>query len=233
MLEIDEILVQRPSFSVSAGGLSLPAGKQLTVIGPSGCGKSTLLRALVGLEPLARVRGLRWQAQDISNAPPHARPFGWLPQELGLWPHLSALAHLAFARSRGRRVQPSQDDEALLADVGLAHRSYALPAQLSGGERQRLAFARVMAMQPAWAVLDEPFSHLDPVMASDLSASFRGMAGRLGMGLIQVLHQLRSPDEDDWFWALEDGRITQAGRWHDLKHAPATRWIERFVALHS
>jgi ABC-type Fe3+/spermidine/putrescine transport system ATPase subunit len=233
VLEIDEIRVQRPGFGVRVGGISLPAGRRLTIIGPSGCGKSTFLRALVGLEPQAQVRGLRWNTQDISAAPPHNRPFGWLPQELGLWPHLSALQHLAFARSRGRWVQPDTDDEALLFEVGLQQRASALPAQLSGGERQRLAFARVMALQPAWAVLDEPFSHLDPVMATELAESFQALAQRLGMGLIQVSHQVQRPAPDDWFWAMENGALTQAGPWAALKTSPATPWIERFVALQS
>jgi ABC-type Fe3+/spermidine/putrescine transport system ATPase subunit len=233
VLEIDEIRIQRPGFAMRVGGLSLPAGRQLTIIGPSGCGKSSLLRAMVGLDPSARVRGLRWQTQDISNAPPQRRPFGWLPQELGLWPHLTALGHLAFARSRGRSARPNADDAQLLAQVGLAPRGKAVPAELSGGERQRLAFARVIALQPAWAVLDEPFSHLDPVMASDLTQTFHALAQRLGMGLIQVSHQVRRPADDDWFWALENGTLTQAGRWVDFKQHAATPWIERFVALQS
>jgi ABC-type Fe3+/spermidine/putrescine transport system ATPase subunit len=233
VLEIDEIRVQRPGFSVRVGSVCLPAGRRLTIIGPSGCGKSTLLRALVGLEPLARVQGLRWQSEDISAAPPHRRPFGWLPQELGLWPNLNALAHLAFARTRGRCVRPLADDEALLSEVGLAHRATALPAQLSGGERQRLAFARVMALQPAWAVLDEPFSHLDPVMATELAQSFQALAQRLGMGLIQVSHQVRRQTDGDWFWAMENGALTQVGPWSELKTSPATPWIERFVDLQS
>jgi ABC-type Fe3+/spermidine/putrescine transport system ATPase subunit len=233
VLEIDEIRVQRPGFGVRVAGLSLAAGQRLTLIGPSGCGKSTLLRALVGLEPQAQVRGLRWQAQDISAAPPHRRPFGWLPQELGLWPHLTALGHLAFARSRGRSVQPGPDDEQLLQQVGLASRAMALPGQMSGGERQRLAFARVIALQPAWAVLDEPFSSLDPVMAAELGQAFQALAQRLGMGLIQVSHQVRQPGDDEQFWALENGTLTQAGRWADLRQTPATPWIASFVALQS
>lgn len=232
MLEIDEIHVQRPAFGVRVGGVSLPAGQKLTLIGPSGCGKSTLLRALVGLEPLAQVQGLRWQAQDISAAPPHRRPFGWLPQELGLWPHLGALQHLAFARSRGRNVQPTGEDELLLSEVGLTQRAKALPAQLSGGERQRLAFARVMALL-ARAVLDEPFSHLDPVMTSELVQTFQALAQRLGMGLIQVSHQVHRPTDSDLFWAIENGALTQSGPWAEFKTSPATPWIARFVSLQS
>jgi ABC-type Fe3+/spermidine/putrescine transport system ATPase subunit len=231
LLELDQVEVQRPGFNMQASGLRLAAAERVTLIGPSGGGKSTLLRALVGLEPQAKVRGLRWQSQDITRLPPHQRPFGWLPQELGLWPHLRASAHVAFARTRARSIKPNDADMQILEQVGLMGRAQSLPGQLSGGERQRLAFARVIAMKPAWAVLDEPFSHLDPVIASELSGSFKALATQLAMGLIQVTHQMYAPEDDDWIWAMEDGRLTQTSRWADVKQSPATPWIARFVAL--
>lgn len=233
MLELDNVQVRRRGFTLDVGGLSVAAGTRVTLIGPSGGGKSTLLRALVGLEPEARVRGLRWQSRDLTTLAPHRRPFGWLPQELGLWPQLSARAHVAFARTRGRSVAPLPGDDALLAQVGLAPRADALPGQLSGGERQRLAFARVMALEPAWALLDEPFSHLDPVRAADLSATFLALAARQRIGLLQVSHQVGRPDDAERFWVIEAGRLTQQGPWATLRDDPATPWIERFVALQS
>lgn len=233
MLELDSVQVQRRGFALDVGGLSAEAGARVTIVGPSGGGKSTLLRALVGLEPDALVRGLRWQSRDLTASPPHRRPFGWLPQELGLWPQLSARAHVAFARTRGRSVAPVPADDALLTQVGLAQRAEAFPRQLSGGERQRLAFARVMALQPAWAVLDEPFSHLDPVRAADLSATFLDLAGRRRIGMLQVSHQVGHPAETECFWVIEAGRLTQRGPWSTLRDHPATPWIERFVALQS
>jgi ABC-type Fe3+/spermidine/putrescine transport system ATPase subunit len=51
------------------------------------------------------------------------------------------------------------------------------------------------------------------------------------MGLIQVSHQVHRPAATDWFWAMEDGRLTQAAPWAELTASPATPWIERFVAL--
>lgn len=231
MLEIDELQVQRKGFAVQVAGLKVAAAQRLTIIGPSGGGKSTLLRALMGLEPQARVRGLRWQGADISFAPPDKRPFGWLPQELGLWPSLRAGEHVAFARTRGRSTKPSDDDFKVLDMVALGHRRNAYPATLSGGERQRLAFARVIAARSPWAVLDEPFSNLDPVIAHDLALVFAELALREGMGMIQVSHQVRRPQAEDLFWVIEDGRLTQAGPWQALQHTPATPWIERFVSL--
>jgi ABC-type Fe3+/spermidine/putrescine transport system ATPase subunit len=235
VLEIDELRVRRPGFVLELARQRLASGSRLTIIGPSGGGKSTLLRALLGLDAAAQVQGLRWQGADLVEQPVHLRPFGWLPQDLGLWPHLKAIEHVAFARTRGRQVRAAVEDEALLAQLGIGHRAQALPAQMSGGERQRLAFARVIAQQPAWAVLDEPFSNLDPVIADELGNAFFALARERGMGLIQVTHQVgrhqRTGSKEEPFWVIEAGRLTQSGRWDELQHQPATPWITRFVAL--
>ncbi|MBL8350370.1 MAG: ATP-binding cassette domain-containing protein [Burkholderiaceae bacterium] len=235
MLEIDELCVRRPGFALHLADRRLAAGTRLTIIGPSGGGKSTLLRGLLGLEPSVRLRGLRWLGADLAALPVHRRPFGWLPQELGLWPQLKAIEHVAFARTRGRQLRAAAEDETLLHELGIGHRARALPAQMSGGERQRLAFARVIAQRPAWAVLDEPFSNLDPVIADELGDAFFALARERGMGLIQVTHQVgrhqRTARDDEPFWVIEAGRLTQAGRWDELQRQPATPWIERFVAL--
>ncbi len=231
MLEIDEVSVTRAGFCLQVQGLrALPAGR-VTVIGPSGGGKSTWMRAVAGLEPTAQVRGLRWNGQTLDGAAPHRRPFGWMAQDLGLWPHMRADQHVAFARSRGGKVAPSEGDMDVLKQVGLAHRAHARPGQLSGGERQRLAFARVLAGAQAWALLDEPFSQLDPVIAHDLGHAFVALAQARGLGVIQVSHHVRQPAETETFWVIEEGRLSQAGRWSELKAAPKSPWITRFVEL--
>lgn len=233
MLEVDRLSVRHGDFEVCVDGLRLPAAQQVTLVGPSGSGKSTLLRALIGLEPRARVQGLRWQGVDIADAPPHARPFGWQPQELGLWPSLRAVEHVAFARTRGRHARAQDADLLVLQQVALAHRAQAFPATLSGGEQQRLAFARVIAVRADWALLDEPFAHLDAVLAHELEQAFGAVAREQGMGMIRVSHQVRAPRDDELFWVMEQGRLTQTGRWADLAERPATPWIARFVALQS
>jgi ABC-type glutathione transport system ATPase component len=148
---------------------------------------------------------------------------------------MDALQHVAFARTRGRQARATAEDQALLAQLGIAHRARARPAQLSGGEQQRLAFARVIAQRPAWAVLDEPYSHLDLVVADELGRAFAVQARERGMGLIQVSHHVRLHEriaaQNDPYWVIENGRLAQCGTWADLASQPATPWIERFVAL--
>jgi ABC-type Fe3+/spermidine/putrescine transport system ATPase subunit len=231
MLEIDEVSVTRPGFRLHVRGLRASPVERVTVIGPSGGGKSTWMRAVAGLEPSARVRGLRWKGQTLDGAAPHRRPFGWMAQDLGLWPHMRADEHVAFVRSRGRKAAPDDVDRDVLQQVGLAHRAHARPSQLSGGERQRLAFARVLAGAQAWALLDEPFSQLDPVIAHDLGHAFTQLAQEKGLGVIQVSHHVRQPAESETFWVIEGGQLSQAGRWSELQASPSTPWIARFVEL--
>ncbi len=233
MLEVDEVSVTRPGFRLHVQGLRALPVERVTVIGPSGGGKSTWMRAVAGLEPSARVRGLRWQGQTLDRAAPHRRPFGWMAQDLGLWPHMKAEQHVAFARSRGRETTPTEADRDVLQRVGLSHRSHARPGQLSGGERQRLAFARVLAGAQAWALLDEPFSQLDPVIAHDLGRAFAALAQEKGLGVIQVSHHVRQPAATDMFWVIEGGQLSQSGRWTELRASPATPWIARFIELQS
>ncbi|MEO6664934.1 MAG: ATP-binding cassette domain-containing protein [Rubrivivax sp.] len=231
MLEIDDVAVRRAGFALQVSGLRVAPLARVTVIGPSGGGKSTLMRAVAGLEPSARVRGLRWQGRTLDDAPPHRRPFGWMAQDLGLWPHLRADQHVAFARSRGRNASVGDADRQVLEQVGLDHRSHARPSQLSGGERQRLAFARVLAGAQAWALLDEPFSQLDPVIAHDLGRAFTALAQKRGLGVIQVSHHVRQPAGAEMFWVIEGGALVQAGHWQQLRESPETPWIARFVEL--
>lgn len=232
MLKINRLRVQRQAFVLQADRLEAPDGGRVTVIGPSGSGKSTLLRVMAGLDVVGKVEfEASWREQPLAGLRPDHRPFGWLSQDLGLWPHMTAVEHVAFARTRGRSRQTAAADLTLLARVGLAHRDSALPANMSGGERQRLAFARVMAQRPAWALLDEPFSSLDVVTADRMAEEFSMLAAEHGIGIIQVTHQIVRPSAADQVWVVEQGGVVQAASWQDLIRKPHSSWIEQFLSL--
>jgi molybdate transport system ATP-binding protein len=131
------------------------------VMGPSGAGKTSLLEAVAGLRPRARgritlgARVLLDSAAGVALAP-EARRVGYVPQDAGLFPHLSALDNVRFgARGRAGRVESAV--RMLELEPLLARR----PASLSGGEKQRVALARALAAEPDALLFDEPLAALD------------------------------------------------------------------------
>jgi molybdate transport system ATP-binding protein len=139
---------------------ALPGGVT-AVMGPSGAGKTSLLEAIAGLRPRAtgriRVAGdtLLDSGRGIALAPERRR-VGYVPQDAGLFPHLSALGNVRYGARADRTAVDAAIDTLELRPL-LDRR----PASLSGGERQRVALARALATRPRLLLLDEPFAALD------------------------------------------------------------------------
>ncbi len=136
-------------------------GPVTVVMGPSGAGKTSLLESIAGLRPAARGRivvdgRVLLDSGARVGLRPEARRVGYVPQDAGLFPHLSALDNVRFG-ARGRRDQVDAAIDALGLEPVLARR----PGSLSGGERQRVALARALATEPALLLLDEPLAALD------------------------------------------------------------------------
>jgi molybdate transport system ATP-binding protein len=181
-LDID-IALPRRAFELCAR-LSIRA-ETVALIGASGAGKTSLLRTVAGLE---RPRAGRitlgadvWFDSDRKvHLSPERRRVGYLPQDYGLFPHLTVAANIRFA---GRRDRPD-----LLERVGVGHLAEARPRQLSGGERQRVALARALAREPRVLLLDEPFGALDALTRSQLRDELGDLLAGLGLPTLLVTH---------------------------------------------
>jgi molybdate transport system ATP-binding protein len=138
----------------------LPAGVT-AVMGPSGSGKTSLLEAVAGLRRNAAGRVKVGDVAFLDSAAgvhlaPERRRVGYVPQDAGLFPHLSALDNVRFgARGDMRRV------DAAVQTLGIAALLPRYPSSLSGGEKQRVALARALATEPRLLLLDEPLAALD------------------------------------------------------------------------
>lgn len=231
MLKLENLALRRDThFALAIEKLEVAVGERITVLGPSGSGKSTLIRLIAGLdEPHAG--DIHIAQQRVTKAPPHRRHVSLLAQEFGLWPHLTAQEHLAFARTRGSSLKREVGDQELLALVQLEHKRDARPGNLSGGERQRLALARALARRPRLLLLDEPFSNVDPVLAAELETLLETIHAEWGLTRIQVRHWMHKAQPGERFLVMEAGRVVQDGPWKNLCESPTREWTERFARL--
>ncbi|WP_137176340.1 ABC transporter ATP-binding protein [Roseomonas sp. AR75] len=141
--------------------LTLTEGSFSAVIGASGCGKSTLLKIMAGLVPPSAGRVM------LAGSPVTGprRDIGMMFQQATLFPWKTALENvvLPIEIRDGKAAARAKQDEArgLLELVGLKGFENVYPSELSGGMAQRAAICRMLIMEPAVLLLDEPFSALD------------------------------------------------------------------------
>lgn len=220
----------------------LEAGpRPLVVVGPNGAGKTSLLRALLGeLRPATgRIElGGRtlFDASSGTCVPTEARGLGYVPQRLGLFPHLTVAENVAFGIDARGLALDRNDREARLAaaleELGLTALARRRPEALSGGERQRVALARALACEPTALLLDEPLSALDTLSRPELRDVLSACLARRRIPTILVTHSPTdapvAPDgagQPADFLVLEAGRVTQTGSWTNLCAAPATPFV--------
>jgi osmoprotectant transport system ATP-binding protein len=206
----------------------------LALIGPSGCGKSTLLRLVIGLispdegeirigstllEPATR-RRLRLR-------------MGYVIQEGGLFPHLTARENVALAANdlgwEPDRIEARIQEllELTGIDPPLLDR---YPSQLSGGQRQRIGLMRALLLDPNVLLLDEPLGALDPMIRSRLQEDLRRLFARLRKTVLFVTHDMGEASYlGEEIALMRAGRIVQRGTLADLLERPADPFVTEFI----
>jgi ABC-2 type transport system ATP-binding protein len=165
LLELDAVDFRYPGGHAAVSALSLASGPGiLGLLGPNGAGKSTLMRILATLaKPSAGT--VRWKGADVARDPNALRAsLGYLPQDFGVYPALSArefLGFLAAVKGLSGKAAHARVD-ACLAQVGLADVAERRLGEYSGGMRQRVGIAQALLNDPALLIVDEPTVGLDP-----------------------------------------------------------------------
>ena len=165
LLELDAVDFRYPGGHTAVAGLSLSSGPGiLGLLGPNGAGKSTLMRILATLAKPSAGR-VRWKGADVAADPNALRAtLGYLPQDFGVYPALTAREFLGFlAAVKGLSGKPAAERvDACLAQVGLSEAADRRLGEFSGGMRQRVGIAQALLNDPALLIVDEPTVGLDP-----------------------------------------------------------------------
>ena len=198
--------------ALSGADLDLHAGRITALLGPSGSGKSTLLRAIAGLERLDAgtiALGKAVWSSGKAHLPPEKRRVGMVFQDYALFPHMTALANVAFGLTGKDAKQRAM---AQLDAAELAHKAQAYPHELSGGEQQRVALARALAPAPAIVLLDEPFSGLDRRLRGELRERTVDTLRKAGATALIVTHDAEEAMAvADELALMEAGQVIQTG----------------------
>lgn len=214
--------------------LQFPARQTTALIGESGSGKSTLLRLLLGLiVPDSGTALFDGVALDRSNRNEVRHRVGYVIQDGGLFPHLTAEANVTLL-ARHLRRDPEWIGNRVATLAELVHlspetlRHY--PRQLSGGQRQRVGLMRALMLDPDVLLLDEPLGALDPVTRFGLQQELKTIFATLGKTVVLVTHDVgEAAYFSDLLVLLRDGKVVQQGSVADFLERPADPYVTQFV----
>jgi osmoprotectant transport system ATP-binding protein len=214
--------------------LKIEDGETHALLGSSGAGKSTLLRILVGLVN-ADSGEIRINRNLIGEKDSRfwSRLIGYVPQEGGLFPHMSAGRNVSLvARLDGwsnRKIAERMSELAgvVSLDPALLERA---PWALSGGQRQRVSIMRAAFLNPPVLLLDEPLGALDPVVRKDLQAELKSIFLRLNKTVVLVTHDIAEAQ----FLAqrmtiMHSGQLQQTGTLKEIIDSPRNEFVKEFI----
>jgi len=214
MLRIDALTHVYPNGTRALDGVTLdiPRG-MFGLLGPNGAGKSSLMRCIATLQ-IPTSGAIRFDDLDVlANPDALRRTLGYLPQDFGVYPRVTALDmldHLAVLKGYAQRTQRREVVAALLHQVNLWDVRKKALAGFSGGMRQRFGIAQALLGQPQLIIVDEPTAGLDPEERN----RFLNLLAEIGENVVVILSTHIVEDVADLcprMAIIASGRIVQTG----------------------
>jgi len=215
--------------------LEIEQGEVVGLLGPNGAGKTTTFYIMVGLARPDSGQVLL-DGDDITDLPMYLRArsgISYLPQEPSVFRQLTVEENLRAVLETLSITPEQQRDrlEELLAQMGLETVRYNRAYNLSGGERRRLEIARSLVLEPAFILLDEPFSGIDPLTVVELQRLIGDLSAS-GIGVLVTDHNVPATlSVTNRAYIINSGRIFRTGTPLELSEDAEVRRVylgERF-----
>lgn len=161
------------------------------------------------------------------------RRIGYVIQEGGLFPHLTARANiLLMARHLGKSDEEMRARLLELCELTRFPENLLAryPPELSGGQRQRVSLMRALMLSPELLLLDEPLGALDPLVRASLQKDLKEIFARLRQTALLVTHDLAEAAYfGDEIVLMNEGGVVQQGSITDLRERPANPFVSEFI----
>jgi lipopolysaccharide export system ATP-binding protein len=200
---------------VNRVNLTVSQGTVTGLLGPNGAGKTTTFYMAVGM--IRPNKGIVYLDQeDITAHPMYIRArkgIGYLPQEASIFKKLTVTENITAILE----VLPKNGIDipgkatGLMAELGIEGLAHQRAASLSGGERRRLEIARVLATDPKFILLDEPFAGIDPLAVIDIQQIISQLTHK-GIGVLISDHNVRETlGVCDYAYIMSQGIVIESG----------------------
>lgn len=234
MIEVRNLYLQQGHFELRDINLIVEEGSFHALIGPTGCGKTTLLESILGLRKIERGQILL-KGEEVTKKPPYERGFAYVPQDLSLFPHLTAYENILFGVKYGLSAKKNpnyRDIEEIIKFLRIEEVLHKKVPFLSGGEKQRVALARALAPGYKYLLLDEPFTAIHPGIRKDLWGLLKDLQRKYNLTILMVSHDL----EETFFLAdyitlMIRGRVIQSERKEVIYNHPATLEVAQYFGI--
>ena len=209
--------------------LDIYSGEVVGLLGPNGAGKTTSFYMIAGL--IAADAGcILLDGQDLVHQPIHYRAqagSGYLPQEASIFRKMTVEQNIrAILEIRLKDAhQIDRELNQLLHDLNIERLRHSPAPALSGGERRRVEIARVLAMQPRFILLDEPFAGVDPIAVIDIQKIISFLKQK-NIGVLITDHNVRETLRIcDKAYIISDGTVLACGKPEELVNDERVRAV--------
>ncbi len=207
--------------------LEINTGEVVGILGPNGAGKTTSFYMIIGITR-PNNGSITLDGKDITHLPMHERGslgIGYLPQEpsifrgLNVEDNIMAILELVQKDKTMRKQKLNE----LLEEFHIEHLRKQSSISLSGGERRRLEIARLLALNPKFVFLDEPFAGVDPVSVIDINNLIKHLTSK-NIGVIITDHNVRETLKiTNRTYIIYEGRVLTEGTQEEILAHEETR----------